>query len=217
MVARMAANAEWDDAVPFAGGLVPTATAGDGGALAAFWSQAGPSIWSVGADPGAALGAAAPLAPGMGGTVVAAGGPLIVAAWKSTVDAPITTVTSGGGTPGPGPGPGPQPLPPPPPSPGGDEPATLSALKARCKKPRSGGRCRIRLSFAVDKATDVRITVKRVGAKRRLGRITRSVEPPKATLRLPAKFKGKKLRRGRHRIVVAVPDGDTHRLTVRVR
>ena len=217
MVARMSASAEWSDAVPFAGGLVPFAAAADGGAMAAFWTQPGSGNWSVGADPGAPLGAAAPLAPGATGSVMAAGGALLVAGWKSGVDAPITTVTAGGGSPPPRPPPpGPQPQPVPP-ALGAEEPAMLSALKARCTKPAGRRRCRIRLSFAVDKATDVRITVKRVGKKRRLGRITRSVAPPQATLRLPAKFNGKRLRRGRYRIIVGVPDGQTHRLTVRVR
>ena len=191
MVARMAASTAWDEPVPFAGGLVPTAAAADGGTMAAFWSQPG-SLMTAGTDPGGPLGAASPFAP-TPGSVMATGGRLLVAGWKGGVDAPISTITAGSAPPappGPGTGPGPQPLPPPPPPGGGDGPATLSALKATCKKPRRGGPCRIRLRFGVDKATDVTITVKRVGAKRRLGRLTRSVEPPQATIRLPARLKG---------------------------
>ena len=65
MVARMSAGAEWSDAVPFAGGLVPFAAAADGGAMAAFWSAPG-TLWSAGTDPGGPLGAAAPLASSAG-------------------------------------------------------------------------------------------------------------------------------------------------------
>jgi hypothetical protein len=77
--------------------------------------------------------------------------------------------------------------------------------KARCKRRKgSGGRCRISVSFPVWSTAKVRIEVSRLKGRKakKVGAVTASVRPPRATIKVPLRLRGRVLRPGRYRVTL---------------
>ncbi len=93
------------------------------------------------------------------------------------------------------------------PAPAAAGPPQLTGLRVRCVKPRTGRLCRIRISFKLSERATVKVSLRRVGARKSLGTVTIRGRTGTNAVLLPAKVRRKALKAGRVRLSITATAG----------